>query len=332
MRFDQLIGGTRMVELGPLTRRHGVGPEVRLLAKLEGDGPGGSVKDRAAWGMIQGALARGEIKPGDRLIEATSGNTGIALAMAAGRVGLHMTLIVPASATPERVLAMRAYGAEVVRTSPDETIEDARRLAEDTAASGTHHLLNQFANDDNWRMHERTTGPEIWSDTEGAISHFVSAMGTTGTIMGVSRFLKSKNADVQIVGTQPREGSRIPGIRRWSDQMVPAFYEADRVDQILEVGADEAGRMTRELARYEGVLAGMSTGGALSAAVRVAQELETGVVVFIACDRGDRYLSSDLFTDPEAKTSIESEAQFESTGSYSAAWSGRPQASYSECK
>lgn len=332
MRFDQLIGGTRMVELGPLARRHEIRPTVRVLAKLEGDGPGGSVKDRAAWGMIQGALERGEIRSGDRLIEATSGNTGIALAMTAGRVGLHMTLIVPASATPERVLAMQAYGAEVIRTGPDESIEDARRLAESTAATGSHHLLNQFANDDNWRMHERTTGPEIWNDTEGTITHFVSAMGTTGTIMGVSRFLKAKNPAVQIVGTQPREGSRIPGIRRWSDQMVPAFYEAHRVDRILEVAAHEAAGMTRELARYEGVLAGMSTGGALSAAVRVAQSLEEGVVAFIACDRGDRYLSSDLFTKPESAPSADPDLQLCSTGSYSAAWPGRPQASYSECK
>jgi cysteine synthase B len=245
--------------------------------------------------MIQGALYRGEIKAGDRLVEATSGNTGIALAMAAGRLGLRMTLIVPLSATVERVQAMRAYGAEVVRTGVGQTIEDARRTALSIAESGSHHLLDQFANPDNWQAHFRTTGPEIWRDTEGEITHFVSAMGTTGTIMGVSRFLKAKQSTVQIVGTQPVEGSRIPGIRRWSPKMVPGFYEPERVDLIEEVSALEATDTTRRLAMREGILAGMSTGGALTAALRVARRLERGVVVFIACDRGDRYLSSELF-------------------------------------
>ncbi len=295
MKFDELIGNTRLVELSRFTHEAGVSPDVTLLAKLEGDGPGGSVKDRAAWGMVQGALARGEIVPGDRLVEATSGNTGIALAMAAGRLGLKMTLIVPARATVERVQAMMAYGAEVVRTGPDETIEDARAIAENISSSGSHHLLNQFANPDNWKAHFRTTGPEIWADTQGGVTHFVSAMGTTGTIMGVSRFLKSQDPRVQVIGTQPKEGSRIPGIRRWSPDMVPAFYEPDRVDRIIDVGADEATKTTRRLASLEGILAGMSTGGALFAALTVACELDHGTIVFVACDRGDRYLSSDLF-------------------------------------
>ncbi len=295
MHFERLIGTTPLVELTRIPAAEGVSPEVRVLAKLEGNGPGGSVKDRAAWNMIHSALDRGEIRPGDRLVEATSGNTGIALAMAAGRLGLHMTLIVPAKATLERVQAMHAYGAEVIRTAPNGGIEDARRAAEQMRDAGTHHMLDQFANPDNWRMHERTTGPEVWRDTEHRVTHFVSAMGTTGTIMGTSRFLKAQNAAIQVVGTQPSEGSRIPGIRRWSPSMVPAIYEPDRVDRIVEVSEAEARTMTRRLAREEGILAGMSSGGALAAALRVAAELTRGVVVHIVCDRGDRYLSSDLF-------------------------------------
>jgi cysteine synthase B len=300
MTFDHLVGSTRLVELTRLPAEMGVAPGVSLLAKLEGDGPGGSVKDRAAWGMIQGALSRGEISTGDRLVEATSGNTGIALAMVGGRLGLHVSLIVPLSATVERVQAMRAYGAEVMRTQPGETIEDARRLAESMAASGSHFILNQFSNPDNWRMHYRTTGPEIWRGTEGGVTHFVSAMGTTGTIMGTSRFLKEQSSTVLIVGTQPAEGSRIPGIRRWSRDMVPAFFEPDRVDRTVEVSEAEAGTMTRRLARAEGLLAGMSTGGALFAAIEVARKLTEGTVVFVVCDRGDRYLSSDLFEEGAA--------------------------------
>jgi len=300
MTFDHLVGSTRMVALTRLPTEMGVTNRVSLLAKLEGDGPGGSVKDRAAWGMIQGALSRGEIASGDRLVEATSGNTGIALAMVAGRLGLRVTLIVPLSATVERVQAMKAYGAEVIRTGPGETIEDARRVAESMAARGSHVILNQFSNPDNWGMHYRTTGPEIWRDTNGSVTHFVSAMGTTGTIMGTSRFLKEQSAAVQIVGTQPAEGSRIPGIRRWSQGMVPAFFEPDRVDHIVEVSESQARAMTRRLARAEGLLAGMSTGGALFAAIQVARELLDGTVVFVVCDRGDRYLSSDLFEEDAA--------------------------------
>jgi cysteine synthase B len=292
MRFHDLIGSTPLVELEAIPSSEGVSPDVTLLGKLEGNGPGGSVKDRPAWNMIRGALERGDIRPGDRLVEATSGNTGIALAMAAGRLGLRMTLIVPEAATRERVQAMLAYGAEVIRAPG---IEEARRQAVTVAAEGTHRMLDQFSNPDNWRMHYRTTGPEIWRDTGGRVTHFVSAMGTTGTIMGTSRYLKERDPAVAIVGTQPAEGSRIPGIRRWSPEMVPAIYEPERVDRILEVGEDQARSMTRRLAREEGILAGMSSGGALHAALRVARELDRGVVVFIVCDRGDRYLSSGLF-------------------------------------
>ena len=292
MRFHDLIGSTPLVELEAIPASEGVAPDVTLLAKLEGNGPGGSVKDRPAWNMIRGALERGEIRTGDRLVEATSGNTGIALAMAAGRLGLGMTLIVPEGATPERVQAMVAYGAEVIRAPG---IEEARLQARAVAEEGTHRILDQFANPDNWLMHYRTTGPEIWRDTGGGVTHFVSAMGTTGTIMGTSRYLKERNPAIAIVGTQPSEGSRIPGIRRWSPEMVPAIYEPERVDRIVEVSAEQARAMTRRLAREEGLLAGMSSGGALHAALAVARGLERGVVVFIVCDRGDRYLSSDLF-------------------------------------
>lgn len=295
MKFAQLVGDTPLVELETIPATVGVAPGVTLFAKLEGNGPGGSVKDRPAWNMIHAALESGKIAPGDRLVEATSGNTGIALAMAAGRLGLHMTLVVPSGATVERVQAMRAYGAEVIRTEEDEGIEEARTLAEEMAAAEGCTILDQFANPDNWRMHYRTTGPEVWRDTEGRVTHFVSAMGTTGTIMGTSRYLKERRPSIRIVGTQPTEGSRIPGIRRWSPEMVPAIYEPERVDRIVDVSEEEARAMTRRLAREEGILSGMSSGGALAAALTVARELDEGTVVFIVCDRGDRYLSSDLF-------------------------------------
>ena len=295
MKFHDLIGATPLLELETIPASEGVSPRVSLLAKLEGNGPGGSVKDRPAWNMIRAALDRGEIAPGDRLVEATSGNTGIALAMAAGRLGLHLTLIVPREATVERVQAMAAYGAEVVRA---DGIEEARHRARALADRGPHRMLDQFSNPDNWRMHYRTTGPEVWRDTGGEVTHFVSAMGTTGTIMGTSRFLKERDPTIRIVGTQPADGSRIPGIRRWSPEMVPAIYDPDRVDRIVEVSAEEATGMTRRLAREEGILAGMSSGGALRAALVVARELDSGLVVFIVCDRGDRYLSSGLFEAP----------------------------------
>ncbi|HEX5172336.1 MAG TPA: cysteine synthase CysM [Cyclobacteriaceae bacterium] len=291
MKLHELIGNTPLVELQNIP----VNKSVTIYGKLEGNNPGGSVKDRAAYGMIKGALDRGEIKPGDKLVEATSGNTRIALAMIAQLLGLKMTLIMPDNSTRERVLAMEAYGAKVILTPSAKTIEYSRQLAEEMADKQGYHILNQFANPDNYNMHYRTTGPEIWRDTGGKITHFVSAMGTTGTIMGVSRYLKEQNPLVQIVGTQPTEGSCIPGIRRWSPEFLPKIFERHRVDRIVDVAEADARTYTRRLALEEGVLAGMSSGGALSAAIKVASEIDSGVIVFIVCDRGDRYLSSDLF-------------------------------------
>lgn len=285
------IGGSPLVEL----QRLSPAPGVRLMAKLEGNNPGGSVKDRAALAMIHGAVERGEVGQGDRLVEATSGNTGIALAMIAPRFGLSLTLLMPDDATEERVRLMRAYGAEVMLTPAELTIEHSREEAARMVREEGYFMLDQFANPDNVNAHERTTGPEIWRDTGGEVTHFVSAMGTTGTIMGVSRFLKSRAAEVQIVGTQPTAGSSIPGIRRWSPEYVPKIFEPGRVDRIIDVSRDEAVAAARRLAREEGVLAGVSSGGALAAALRVADALDSGVVVFIVCDRGERYLSSDLF-------------------------------------
>ncbi len=291
MKLFDLIGNTPLVELQKIPTNK----NVKLLAKLEGQNPGGSVKDRAAFNMIKSALDRGEIKPGDRLVEATSGNTGIALAMIAQTMGVHMTLIMPDNSTKERVLSMEAYGARVILTPAAKTIEYSRELAEKMAEEERYFILNQFANSDNWSMHYKTTGPEIWRDTAGEITHFVSAMGTTGTIMGVSRFLKEKKPDMQIVGTQPTEGSSIPGIRRWSPEFLPKIFEPQRVDRVVDISQDEATQMTRRLAKEEGIMAGMSSGGALVAALKVAANLQSGVIVFIVCDRGDRYLSSDLF-------------------------------------
>jgi S-sulfo-L-cysteine synthase (O-acetyl-L-serine-dependent) len=291
MKLIELIGNTPLLELTQIP----VNKNVTIYAKLEGDNPGGSVKDRAAYGMIKGALDRGEIKPGDHLVEATSGNTGIALAMIARIMGLNMTLVMPDNSTRERVLAMEAYGAKVILTPSAKTIEYSRQLAEEMARDQGFFILNQFANEDNYKMHYNTTGPEIWKDTEGKITHFVSAMGTTGTIMGVSRFLKEKNPSVEIIGTQPTDGSCIPGIRRWSPEFLPKIFERHRVDRIIDVSESDARTFTKRLAREEGVLAGMSSGGALAAAIRVASTLTSGVIVFIVCDRGDRYLSSDLF-------------------------------------
>jgi cysteine synthase B len=245
--------------------------------------------------MIKSALERGDIKPGDKLVEATSGNTGIALAMIAQVMGVHMTLIMPDNSTKERVLSMEAYGAKVILTPAAKTIEYSRELAEEMSAKEGYFMLNQFANEDNWKGHYRTTGPEIWNDTGGKVTHFVSAMGTTGTIMGVSRYLKEKNATIQIVGTQPTDGSSIPGIRRWSPEFLPKIFEPTRVDRVVDVSQDDATQMTRRMAREEGIMAGMSSGGALYAALKVAEGLESGVIVCITCDRGDRYLSSDLF-------------------------------------
>lgn len=268
---------------------------VKIYCKLEGQNPGGSVKDRAAYGMISSALKREEIKPGDNLVEATSGNTGIALAMVANIFGLKMTLVMPESATEERKATMRAYGAELILTDAAKTIEYSREVAEELSVEKGYHLLNQFGNADNYKMHEATTGPEIWRDTNQKVTHFVSAMGTTGTIMGVSRFLKSKNSNVQIVGTQPTDGSKIPGIRRWSPEFLPTIYDAKRVDRIIDVSQEQATETTRKMAAHEGILGGMSSGGALWAALKIASEIESGIIVCITCDRGDRYLSSGLF-------------------------------------
>ena len=291
MKLEQLIGNTPLVEWQHIPTN----PKVKIFGKLEGNNPGGSVKDRAAYGMIKGALDRGDIQPGDKLVEATSGNTGIALAMIAQLMGLDMTLIMPDNSTRERVLSMEAYGAKVILTPAAQTIEYSRTLAEEMAANEGYHLLNQFGNADNYGQHYRSTGPEIWKDTAGKVTHFVSAMGTTGTIMGVSRFLKEQNPDIQIVGTQPTDGSRIPGIRRWSPEFLPKIFEPHRVDRVIDVSQEEATANTRRMANEEGILAGMSSGGALTAALKLAEELEEGLIVHIVCDRGDRYLSSDLF-------------------------------------
>ncbi|MEX1011014.1 MAG: cysteine synthase CysM [Balneolaceae bacterium] len=295
MTIDQLIGNTPMVRLHHLWKRD----EVEIWCKLEGQNPGGSVKDRPALGMIAAALERGEIEAGDHLVEATSGNTGIALAMIAMLKGLNMTLVMPEDSTRERIQTMEAYGAEVLLTPANKSIEYSRTVAQEMADSGEYRMLDQFSNPDNYRIHYQTTGPEIWEDTGGRVTHFVSAMGTTGTIMGVSRYLKEQNPDIRIIGTQPVEGSSIPGIRRWSPDFLPAIYDARRVDRILDVSSEEATEMTRKLSSAEGVFAGMSSGGAVSAAIRLAGEIQKGVIVCIICDRGDRYLSSPLFGDPD---------------------------------
>ena len=291
MRLFELIGNTPLIELEHIP----LNPKVRILCKMEGQNPGGSVKDRAAYNMIRSALDRGDIKRGDKLVEATSGNTGIALAMVAKVLGLDMTLIMPDNSTKERVLSMEAYGAKVILTPAAQTIEYSRVLAEKMRDEEGYYMLNQFGNPDNYLAHYYTTGPEIWKDTEGKITHFVSAMGTTGTIMGVSRFLKQVNPEVQIVGTQPTDGSSIPGIRRWSKEFLPEIFEASRVDRVMDVSQAQATEMTRRMAKEEGILAGMSSGGALHAAIELSKELEEGLIVCITCDRGDRYLSSDLF-------------------------------------
>ncbi len=287
----EFIGNTPLVELNNINRK----ANVKLLAKLEGHNPGGSVKDRAAYGMIKGALDRGELQPGMKLIEATSGNTGIALAMIARLFGVEMELVMPENATAERVMTMEAFGAKVTLTPEAGSMEAAIDYARDKVASGGYLMLNQFGNPDNYMAHYYSTGPEIWNDTAGNVTHFVSSMGTTGTIMGVSRYLKEQSEAVQIVGVQPIEGSQIPGIRRWPQEYLPAIFEKERVDRIIDVAEADAVAMTRRLAREEGVFAGMSSGGAVLAATRLIEELEEGVVVCIICDRGDRYLSSDLF-------------------------------------
>lgn len=282
------VGNTPLVELQNLNKNK----KVKIFAKLEGNNPGGSVKDRPALNMIKSALERGDINKNSKLIEATSGNTGIALALMAKLFGIEIELALPSNSTRERVATMEAFGAKVTLL---ENIEICRDYAEEKAASGAFYLLNQFANPDNPLAHYKTTGPEIWKDTDEAVTHFVSSMGTTGTIMGCSRYLKEKNKDIQIIGCQPSENSSIPGIRRWPVEYLPKIYEPSRVDRKMDVTQNEATEMTRKLAREEGIFAGMSSGGGASAALRLAEELSSGIIVFIACDRGDRYLSSDLF-------------------------------------
>lgn len=286
-----LVGNTPLVKIKKLIDK----PNVTIYGKLEGDNPGGSVKDRAALWMIQGAVERGDIKPGVKLIEPTSGNTGIALAMIASTKGLDIELVMPDNATRERVQTMRAYGAKVTLTPASKSMEGAIDYANQKVAEGGYYMLNQFANPDNFTAHIHTTGPEVWRDTDQKVTHFVSSMGTTGTIMGVSKFLKSKNPEIQIVGVQPKDGACIPGIRRWPEEYLPKIFEPERVDRIIDVDQEEAISMTRRLAAEEGIFAGMSSGGAMSAALKLASELDQGVIVSIVCDRGDRYLSSDLF-------------------------------------
>ncbi|MDQ3393580.1 MAG: cysteine synthase CysM [Bacteroidota bacterium] len=286
------IGNTPLVELNVINKN----PGVKLYGKLEGHNPAGSVKDRAAYQMVKGAIDRGDLKPGMKLIEATSGNTGIAMAMIAKLFQIEIELVMPENATRERIMTMEAYGAKVILTSEKGSMEEAIDYTRDKVAKGGYYMLNQFANPDNYLAHYYGTGPEIWKDTAGGVTHFVSSMGTTGTIMGVSRFLKEKNAEVQIVGVQPIEGSQIPGIRRWPVAYLPKIFEKERVDQIIDVNDKEATAMTRRLAREEGVFAGMSSGGALAAALKLIEKIEKGNVVCIICDRGDRYLSSKLFS------------------------------------
>jgi len=286
-----VVGNTPLVRLKRIT----AGKNNTLLAKLEGNNPAGSVKDRPALSMLSEAEARGEISPGDTLIEATSGNTGIALAMAAALKGYNMTLIMPENASAERKQAMAAYGAKLITASKEGGMEEARDIADAMIARGEGKPLNQFANPDNPLAHYRTTGPEIWQQTGGEVTHFVSSMGTTGTIMGVSRYLKEQNSAIQIVGLQPADGASIPGIRRWPKEYLPAIFEAPRVDTTLDIGQQEAEAHMRRLAREEGILAGVSSGGSLAGALRIAEQTENAVIVFIVCDRGDRYLSTGLF-------------------------------------
>ncbi|WP_010522569.1 cysteine synthase CysM [Aquimarina agarivorans] len=286
-----LIGNTPLVQAKNVITN----PNITLYLKLEGNNPGGSVKDRAAYNMIKSALDRGDIDKSTQLIEATSGNTGIALAMIAGLFNLNIELVMPENATKERVQTMRAYGATVTLTSKDIGIEGARDYAEAKVKNEGFVMLNQFGNDDNWKAHYKTTGPEVWRDTNHKITHFVSAMGTTGTIMGTSTFLKEQNKNIQIVGAQPTDGSSIPGIRKWPKEYLPSIFDAKKVDQVIEVSQEEATAMAKRLAKEEGVFSGMSSGGSVCAALKLAETLESGVIVAIICDRGDRYLSSDLF-------------------------------------
>ncbi|QBA64196.1 cysteine synthase CysM [Muriicola soli] len=290
-KLIDLIGNTPLVKAKSLNPN----PAVQLYFKLEGQNPGGSVKDRAALNMITSGLERGTFSKSTPLIEATSGNTGIALAMIASLFDLQIELVMPENATKERVQTMRAYGAKVTLTSAEKGIEGARDYAESKVSGEGFVMVNQFGNDDNWKAHYKSTGPEIWRDTGGKVTHFVSSMGTTGTIMGTSTFLKEQNSNIQIIGVQPTDESSIPGIRKWPKEYLPKIFNPAKIDRILEVSEEEAIAMTKRLAVEEGIFAGMSSGGATSAAVRLANELKEGIIVSIICDRGDRYLSSDLF-------------------------------------
>jgi cysteine synthase B len=293
--LEDTIGGTPLVRLQRLPGAAAAARGNVILGKLEGNNPAGSVKDRPAIGMIRRAQERGEIRPGDTLIEATSGNTGIALAMAAAVRGYRMVLIMPEDLSVERAQTMKAFGAELILTPRSGGMEYARDLAEQMQREGKGRVLDQFSNRDNPREHFETTGPEIWADTQGRVTHFVSAMGTTGTITGVSQFLKGKNPAVRIIGAQPSPGSRIPGIRKWAEAYLPAIYDPSGVDEIVSVSQADAEDMARRLAREEGLFAGISAGGACWVALRLAQQLEAATVVFVVCDRGDRYLSTGVF-------------------------------------
>ncbi len=290
--IESFVGNTPLVRL---QRLPGDSPNV-ILAKLEGNNPAGSVKDRPALSMIQHAEARGQIKPGDTLIEPTSGNTGIALAMAAAIKGYRLILIMPDHMSVERRASMKAYGAEIVLTPEAGSMEAAIDCAREMVANGEGVMLDQFSNQDNPEAHYNGTGPEIWRDTNGKITHLVSSMGTTGTIMGTSRFLKEQNSEIQIIGVQPMDGAQIPGIRRWPKAYLPKIYDERRVDRIIDVSQEAAEETTRELARREGIFAGISSGGAMSAALQLSQEVSDAVIVVIICDRGDRYLSTSVFS------------------------------------
>lgn len=291
MKIQDAIGNTPLIEMQHATTN----AKVRVYGKLEGNNPAGSVKDRPAFNMISEALKAGKIKKGDTIIEATSGNTGIAIAMCAQIMGVNAILVMPDSATEERKKSMRAYGAELIETPAEKTIEYSRTYAMDLAKEKGYFLLNQFDNDDNWKAHYKTTGPEIWNDTNGEITHFVSAMGTTGTITGVSTYLKEQKNTIQIIGAQPAEGAKIPGIRRWSPALLPAIFNPDKVDEKRNITQEAAYQGARNLAQKEGIMAGVSAGGAYALACDLAKELDEGCIVFIVCDRGDRYLSTDLF-------------------------------------
>lgn len=293
--IEDLVGNTPLVQLKRIPGDDAARRNNVILGKLEGNNPAGSVKDRPALAMVQGAEARGEIKPGDTLIEATSGNTGIALAMAAAMKGYRMILLMPENLSLERRQSMAAYGAEIILTPKAGGMEYARDLAEQMQKDGKGKILDQFANPDNPRAHYETTGPEIWRDTNGRVTHFVSAMGTTGTIMGVSRYLKEQNAEIQIIGAQPEEGSQIPGIRKWPEAYLPKIFDRSRVDQVENVSQSAAEQMARRLAIEEGIFAGISAAGACEVALRISRTVENAVIVFIVCDRGDRYLSTGVF-------------------------------------